>query len=551
MIRMQIFFIFVTALFASLTIVPFLRRWALERGEVDHPDGRKIHSRATPRLGGIAIFLAALFAMLVHVDPEPEVRGILAGGLVVFLTGLVDDLNRLSPRYKFLGQVGGCLIAMVVGKLYITSLGDLFGTGPVILPFWLAIPFTVFAVVGVINAINLIDGLDGLAGGISVIALASFLILALQDGNQNVMFFCTAGLGAIFGFLKYNFFPARIFMGDTGSLTVGFLLAFLAIALTQHAGNRVQPLIPVLILGLPILDTIRVMTTRILQKTSPFIADRTHLHHKFLNLGFQHRFTVIIIYGLSVFWSGFTVVFHEVPQYFLLAFYLGASITLYLGLRYVLNNSGRFPFLSLDSSKGIRTSAVYLRMADIVAQGVPGLLALIALYLLAAAWSVHSVGIGPWQAYVLLGMVGIGFLFITRDVENQFILAMTYVAGLLITFSIEAAGSHFHFAGFALYRFTDLLFAPMGALVVLKLLFRKEGDFFISTADILFFCLSILFAAAFTEMGLPSAPSTMVKAIFLYFGVKTLVAESRKMAGFAVGSILTVLLVVSVRGAVG
>jgi UDP-GlcNAc:undecaprenyl-phosphate GlcNAc-1-phosphate transferase len=550
MIRMQIFFIFVTALFSSLVMVPFLRRWALERGEVDHPDGRKVHSQAIPRLGGIAIFLAALFAILIHVDPEPEVRGILAGGLVIFLTGLVDDLNRLSPRYKILGQAGGCLIAMVVGKLYITNLGDLLGLGPVTLPFWLAVPFTVFAVVGVINAINLIDGLDGLSGGISVIALASFLILALQEGNQNVMFFCAAGLGAIFGFLKYNFFPARIFMGDTGSLSVGFLLAFLAIALTQRSGNHVQPLIPVLVLGLPILDTVWVMTTRILRKTSPFNADRTHLHHKFLNLGFQHRFTVIIIYGLSVFWAGFSIVFQKVPQYFLLAIYLGVSMSLYLGLRYILINSRRFPFLTLDSAKGIRNSVLYLRMADIVAQGVPGLFALIALYLMTAAWSVHHVGFGPWQANGILGMAGIGLLFLTRDVENQFLLAMTYVAGLLLTFSIETAGSQFHFAGFALDRFTDLLFAPMGALVVLKLLFRREGEFFVSTADILFFCLSILFAAAFSEMGLVSAPSTMVKAIFLYLGIKTLVAESRKMSEFAVGSVLTVLLIVALRDGV-
>jgi UDP-GlcNAc:undecaprenyl-phosphate GlcNAc-1-phosphate transferase len=547
---MQIFFIFITSLFAALVIVPFLRRWALERGEVDHPDGRKVHNQAIPRLGGIAIFLSALFAMLVHVDPEPEVRGILAGGLVIFLTGLVDDLNHLSPRFKFLGQVGGCLIAMVVGKLYITNLGDLFGLGPITLPFWLAIPFTVFAVVGVINAINLIDGLDGLAGGISVIALASFLILALRDGNQNVILFCAAGLGSTFGFLKYNFFPARIFMGDTGSLTVGFLLAFLAIALTQQPGNTIQPLIPVLVLGLPILDTIWVMTTRILQKTSPFVADRTHLHHKFLNLGFQHRFTVIIIYGLSLFWAGFSVIFHDIPQYFLLSIYLLVSICFYLGIRYVLNHSRQFPFLSLDSANGIRSSSVYRRMADIVGMGVPGLFALISIYLLAAAWSVHNVGIGPWQVNGVLGLTGIGFLFFTRDVENQFLLGMTYVAGLLITFSIEAAGPHFHFAGLALHHFTDLLFAPMGALVVLKLLFRKEGDFFISTADILFFCLSILFAAAFSEMGLASAPSTMVKAIFLYLGIKALLTESRKMSSFAVGSVLTVLLIVALRGGV-
>ncbi len=234
----QYLFVFMTALCTALIMVPFLRKWALSTGTIDVPDERKVHTTALPRIGGIAIFMAFLFSLLVYADLEPARRGLLAGALVIFFTGFVDDLYGISPRRKFLGEIGGCLVTMVVGNLYITNLGDLFGFGVITLPLWLAIPFTVFAVVGVINAVNLIDGLDGLAGGVSVIAAGSFFVLGWYAGNATAMVLAAALLGAILGFLKYNYYPARIFMGDTGSLVVGFLLGFLAVLLTQGGEGR-------------------------------------------------------------------------------------------------------------------------------------------------------------------------------------------------------------------------------------------------------------------------------------------------------------------------
>jgi len=145
--------IFMTALFAALIMVPPLRRWALQSGNVDQPDARKVHSSAIPRIGGIAIFMSFLFSCLVFVDLVPPVRGILAGGLVIFCTGLIDDISGLSAKRKFLGEIVACLVAILVGGLHVHTLGNLFGTN---LPIWVAIPFTVFAVVGVINAINLL-----------------------------------------------------------------------------------------------------------------------------------------------------------------------------------------------------------------------------------------------------------------------------------------------------------------------------------------------------------------------------------------------------------
>lgn len=330
-----------TALFAALIIVPFLLRWALDTGKVDIPDGRKVHSEAVPRIGGIAIYTAFLFSLVIYVNIPSDIRGIIAGSLLLFVTGLVDDLYGMSPRSKFLGQISGCLVTIAVGHLYVHQLGDLFGLGPIVLPLWFAIPFTVFAVVGVVNAINLIDGLDGLAGGVSVIALAAFFYLGYSAGNPQVMVLCAGLLGALLGFLKYNLYPARVFMGDVGSLVVGFILAFVAISLTQTPGSPVKPVAPLLILGLPIIDTVWVFVRRLIKGQSPFAPDLTHIHHQLLGLGLNHHFTVIAIYGISLFWAAFSVLFHDGPEPLLLVCYVMLSCALYLGLRHVTRNRER------------------------------------------------------------------------------------------------------------------------------------------------------------------------------------------------------------------
>ena len=227
------FYSFMTALFAALIMVPFLRQWALDKDTVDHPDARKIHDMPMPRLGGIAIFLAFLFSAIIYLPIDEKIRGVLAGTLIIFATGVVDDLNGLTSRRKFAGQVAACLTTILVGKLYLTDLGNLFGFGPVVMPLWLGVLFTVFAVVGVINAINLIDGLDGLAGGVSSIALTAFFLIGWLENDPVTMILSAALVGGVFGFLKYNFYPARIFMGDTGSMVVGYVLAFIAVTSTQ------------------------------------------------------------------------------------------------------------------------------------------------------------------------------------------------------------------------------------------------------------------------------------------------------------------------------
>ncbi len=334
---MRDFAVFLIAFFIVLKMIPFLKRWGLEQGIIDCPDERKIHHCKIPRLGGVAINMGFLFSVLLLGGGTSTVRGVMAGGLVIFWVGVVDDLRGLSARQKFLGQIVGAALAVFVGGLSITRLGDVFGLGEVVLPPWFSIPFTIFAIVGVINAINLIDGLDGLAAGVSLIAAVAFLLLAFFTGNSQAIMLCAALIGVLLGFLRFNFYPAQIFMGDSGSLAIGYILACLAIMMTQPgaSGIAISPATPVLVLGLPILDTLWVMARRLRLRTNPFYPDKTHLHHKLLRLGFAHRTTVLILYALGVFWSISAFALMKSPEYLALGFFCVICCLKYGGLYYL------------------------------------------------------------------------------------------------------------------------------------------------------------------------------------------------------------------------
>ena len=461
----QNLFLFLTALLTALIMVPFLRKWALSTGTVDIPDERKVHRTAVPRVGGIAIFMSFLFSLLVYSALATPIRGLLAGALIVFFTGFVDDLYGITPRRKFLGEIGGCLVTIVVGQLYITNLGNLFGFGVITLPPWLAIPFTVFAVVGVINALNLIDGLDGLAGGVSVIAAGAFFVLGWHAGNTTAMVVTAALLGAILGFLKYNYYPARIFMGDTGSLVVGFLLGFLAVILTQGGQGNLNPVLPVVILGVPIIDTVWVMSSRLLKRQSPFSPDMTHVHHKFLNLGLEHRFSVIVIYGISLFWSILALLLHPVPEYLLFYGYLAGSLLFYLALRFIIRHPGHFPWLRKDSDLGLRHTELYLRLMRATDRLVPVLMALYLFYLGSGLFSGTLVGDRFWGLFGLIFLAAGGLLLWTRNESFSLVLVAFYVGNLLLAFGIESFETTLNLGILVLRPLKRLgLFAHGGAL---------------------------------------------------------------------------------------
>ncbi len=294
---MQLFLAFVVALSVTAALIPLLARWAPSIGLTDAPGPRKVHSVPVPRVGGLAMAAGLFIATLLTVELSLPVRGLLLGLLVLVVFGLWDDRVNLGYGAKFAGQIIAVAICMVVGDIHIGELT--FGVFDDVPPVVSAIVTFVF-LIGVTNAVNLADGLDGLAGGMTLLCLCAIALFSVASGNTAVTHIALIEAGAILGFLRFNTHPARVFMGDCGSQMLGLSVGALALLATQGETCALSAALPLLLLGIPIIDTLTVMLTRIRAGRSPFAADRNHLHHRLLALGFAHREAVLLIYLLQV-----------------------------------------------------------------------------------------------------------------------------------------------------------------------------------------------------------------------------------------------------------
>lgn len=275
--------------------MPILIKYAAYLGMLDKPDVRKIHQQAIPRCGGIAIAFGAFLAILFLVKDNRLCYSLMAGGLIIIVFGFLDDIFNLHYKWKFLGQLIATLVVISQG-IYLHELPFM---GIEDAPWWISYPLTALFVIGVTNAVNLADGLDGLAAGVMLLTLAFIAIFSVNAGGMDVAVMALAISGGLIGFLKYNTYPAIVFMGDLGSQLIGFMAVNLSILLTQDVNQAMNPALPVLILGLPILDTLSVMVLRISSGLSPFAPDNRHIHHKLMHYGLKHPQAVAIIYILQ------------------------------------------------------------------------------------------------------------------------------------------------------------------------------------------------------------------------------------------------------------
>lgn len=290
----------------SALITPFVRRLAFVLGAVDDPNARRVNKIPMPTIGGLAIFISfniGAFVLLRSQFPTHELLALTAAECIIVLTGMVDDIQELSPKLKMLGIiVAGLVIYFLAGiKINIITIPFLgtFHLG------WLSLPITLFWIMAITNAVNLIDGLDGLATGVSIIGLTTmgvmaYFFLAVPNTYVAIMIFLL--VASLIGFLPYNFHPASIFLGDTGALFIGFMMAVLSLKGLKNV-TFITLIIPVLILGVPITDTVYAILRRVLNRKPISQADKHHLHHRLMQLGLSHRQTVLIIYGLALIFS--------------------------------------------------------------------------------------------------------------------------------------------------------------------------------------------------------------------------------------------------------
>jgi len=307
----------------AVMFTPLSIKLARKLGAMDSPNQRSTHLSETPRLGGVAIGLSMVFAIAFYIPFDRFVVGFLVGLLIIATTGLIDDVKSLTPRVKLLGEVIAATAFIYISGSELEGVGNLLGFGEISFgPFAFAV--TVLCIVGLVNALNLSDGLDGLASGLALIAAVFFALLAYKTGKLDVLILSLALAGSLIGFLMYNSFPARLFMGDVGSLMIGYTCAVLAVHLSQGGGNiQVPPVNIALILAVPLLDTLLVMSRRIVRGDSPFEADRTHLHHRLLELGLNQNQAVSCMYVLMFFFGLVAIMGLSSEPYWL---FLGAIV---------------------------------------------------------------------------------------------------------------------------------------------------------------------------------------------------------------------------------
>lgn len=295
---MYLFATILLTLIIALIATPISIRVADKLHIVDQPNARKVHQSSIPRMGGVAIYIAFVAGTMFFGVYTRQVAALLVAGTIVMLFGLIDDARGISPKVKLLGQVFASLV-LIQGGFCIRFITNPFDGGLISLGIF-AVPVTVIWLTGVSNAVNLIDGLDGLSAGVSAIAALTMTIVCFTQGDVVTAALAAILAAAAFGFLRFNFHPAKTFMGDCGSLFLGFILGALAVMGLSKGATVISIFIPLIIMGIPVFDTFFAIVRRMFLHRPIFQADNGHLHHSLLSLGLSHTQTVLIIYAISV-----------------------------------------------------------------------------------------------------------------------------------------------------------------------------------------------------------------------------------------------------------
>lgn len=285
------------ALILSLLLVPGVAKLAIHIGAVDKPNARKVHTKIMPRMGGLAIYVSFFVVLFLSQSMTQQLFGLFLGGTVLVIVGIIDDMKDIPAKVKLCGQILAACIVVAFG-VRVDFMTNFFHGDTFFLSVF-SIPVTIIWIVSIINAVNLIDGLDGLAAGISIIAAITMAIVGYASGQAAMASMAMILIGATLGFLRYNFHPAKIFMGDTGSMFLGYSLAVFAVLGVAKSFTLLSLVTPILVLAIPILDTLFAIIRRKMNHKPIFKPDKHHLHHCLLNYGFSHRDTVLIIYAVS------------------------------------------------------------------------------------------------------------------------------------------------------------------------------------------------------------------------------------------------------------
>ncbi len=537
------------SVFITVSLIPMMMRLADKYQVVDLPNPRKVHIHPVPRIGGLAMAIGVFIPIIFWALASEFVRAFIAATSLLVVFGFIDDMKGLGYQAKFGGQILAAMIIIFYGGLRISSLGSLLPRD-MQLAEWLEIALTLVSIVGVTNAVNLADGLDGLAGGISLLSFCCIGYLAYLDGSNTVLLITMAVAGAIFGFLRFNTHPASLFMGDTGSQLLGFSAIVLAIKTTQ--GNTpLSPVLPLIILGLPVLDTLTVMVHRISRGKSPFAPDKNHFHHRLINFGLSHSEAVFVIYVIQALMILCAIFFKYYSDWILIAGYSAFSVVV-VRLFVVVDRKAlrlrRIPMLEgaiKDRMRKIRENNYIIKFSFGASKLVIPLLLLASCFIPARIPAHISITALCFSVLIL------GAFFAQKRYLGACLRLVLYMTVPLVLYCIEEGrATWMSEKSLFLYR---LCFGIIAVFVMLTVKFSKRlKGFRMSTMDFLIIFIAVTVPnltgqlAHHFNLGLLA-----VEIIVFFFSYEVLINELREKFDALAMATLAATVVLGVRGLAG
>lgn len=526
----------------SMTLIPIMVRLAPLLGMVDKPDPRKVHKTPIPRVGGVGIVIGTLLPLLVWMQLDTLMISYIVGATILLVFGAWDDAKELGHYVKFIGQFAAVIGVVYWGDLYVTQLPVL---GSDAMSESVGRVFTVIAMVGMINAINHSDGLDGLAGGESLISLFAILYLAYQADGNIAIIITIATIGGVFGFLRFNSHPAKVFMGDGGSQFLGFTLGFLAVYLMARVNTALSPALPMLFLGLPIVDILAVFVQRAYNGMNWFRATKNHIHHRLLELGFEHHESVITIYAVQALLVLLAVTIPYENDLLILGIYVGVSILIFTLLLIAekadwKKKRERILFPSVKAFGFIRKQPQFL-------QTLTGMIMLcIAAYVAMVAFAVESV---PLQfGYILAALTVILLIRLVAGFKVWFLfLRLTlFLTIASMVYMVNTNPSEW-FVSISEY-FDYTVFVILILLMALGMRFAENSQFTVSPLDFLVVLMLLVIGIFPEQLGLSDVLLRLViEFVVLFYAVEWVLKHMKSRWNMMTISMLLSLAVLSGR----
>ncbi len=527
----------VFAMAVSMAIIPWMVRLAPRLGMIDEPDPRKVHTHSIPRVGGWGIALGTLLPLVLVLQSSPFIRSYLLAAFVLFVVGAIDDAVELGHYPKFIGQLLAVFIIVEYGGVWIHTPPYISAEmwNPVIGKI-----FAGFAILGMINATNHSDGLDGLAGGETLLSLIIVAFLALSTGaSVEFLSLTAAAIGGILGFLRYNTHPAIVFMGDSGSTFLGFTIAVLVITLSQEIATSMSPAVVLLILGLPVIDILAVLAQRIYQKMNWFKATRNHIHHRLLDLNFDHYETVVIIYLIQAVMVVTGLLLRFESDYFLTFIYVFYCSVIFASLL-VVNHYGwqahqhgeetqvTMIVKSLKNSSGLNNSITW------------AITLLLPLYLIASVIDISRIPQDfSYTCAGLLGVLILDWIFVRRI--TFLTRAIVSITSIFVVYLEHYLGSNAILA-----NHSDVFFVMLGALIVISLRLKIGSKFKTTPMDYLLAFGVVILAIFSSNLEHANAISYLiVKGMIVLYAGELLLNYSQRYLNILTVSCAVTLLIMS------